>query len=95
MNRLLFIWLIVFSLTTLLSCNFKPDKYKNVIKLELSEIHESTTFLNYFNLKNIIRLETSEKSIIGDIEKILFTKDKIYIVDSDSKSLIIFKNKCP
>lgn len=90
MNKFSSIPVKILLLIFLFSCNNKSHDRSATIELSLNSSNKTTAFTQYFDLKRIIRLETSEKSIIGDITKVLFTKDKIFILDASIKGLLVF-----
>ena len=90
MNKLLVLTIGIFITSILVSCKSKDNEQKKVKKLNLSNITENLMFTKYFNLKKIIKLETTKNCLIGDIDKILFLKDRIFVIDILAKSIWAF-----
>jgi len=85
-NLLLIIILTIYCLINFNSCKTDKKGYET-ISLDLKSGIDDVNF----KIKSIIKLETSDSSLIGRITKIVYFKDRFFILDRDiSKTLFIF-----
>ena len=82
-------------LVALSSCNSKTDSSDNIIKINLDSTIEAINTEEGYDLskaENIencgiidgveyVRLETSDDALIGDVEKIIVTDDRIFVAN--------------
>lgn len=83
------IYLIVFQ--CFISCIIKNKEYKKIsFNLRLND--ENSGIINFdIEIDCLVKLESSDSTLIGEITKIKFYDDKIYILDRTiSKSLYVF-----
>jgi hypothetical protein len=79
---------ILFGIFSLSSCKTKMyEKYETIsIDLKKSKTNNLTV-----NFNAVIKLETSDSSLIGEVTKVILNRDRIYILDRKiSKSLFAF-----
>ena len=85
------ITLIVFS-----SCKKTTNKFENVyveaIKVDVQEKYSTGDFNDYFSLSKVIALETNERSVFSNIDRISLYDDKIFILDRKTNAVLIFTN---
>ncbi len=62
------------------------------IYVNLEEKAAKGNFDDYFSTSKIIPLETKDGSIIGNIDRMSLYNDKIFILDKQSNSVLIFNN---
>lgn len=92
MNKIL-IFLIILLLT--LSCNQNKKSRNEIVEvptIEISKknIDDSNDHSEVINIIEVIKLETSEQSLIGEMSKILVRNEKFYIHDGTSNSILKF-----
>lgn len=76
---------------TLFFLIFIPYMVKSQILFD-PNMSKGTTFSTVFSDSQIIPLETNKESLFGDISIFKLHKDNFYIFDSDTRSILIFKN---
>jgi len=83
-------------LAFMLSCNFierdsiKLDSSKMNLPVDLEQEDDVVSFYDLFDNIKLIKLETNDKSLISNVDKIVFHKDTIFILDRKMKSLFLF-----
>lgn len=80
-------------LISLLAISCHTDNTKEVKNTKVLRIQEEDTFFeftDYFKLKKIIYLETTEESAIGEFGKILLSNNRIYITDDMTNSIFVY-----
>ena len=85
---------ILFSLfLSVLVCCSRPQKKatkSSIITLALQVKPEVRAFSDFFKIKKLIPLETSDHSLIGDISNICIANHKIYIADDATQAILVF-----
>lgn len=72
-------------------CVFSCDSKKSeVIQINMSIEGDSKSFCDLIDVNKFIKLETSKESLIGTINKVKIVKDKIFIHDIKTQSIVIF-----
>lgn len=89
--------LIILTIIFVSACKSTEDKnLENPKIIELNDsitLNDSTSkFKEYFEIEKIIELETTEKSTLVSLDKIIFKEDKIVILDKKFSGLKVFKN---
>jgi hypothetical protein len=69
------------------------DLAENVITVSDSELNDKHRASDIFESVRLIPLETTDESIIGEINKIVIIDTLIYIMDSKSKAIMLFNTK--
>ena len=80
--------LFISTITLLLSCSNSQNS-NSTISIDL-DASKSISINNIFSKMEIIPLETNEKSIIQNIDKIIEYQSFIYILDRRQKAVLIF-----
>lgn len=84
---------LIFILAILFICSCKQNKEENTEAVETLEIsfHEHQIKASEF-IKDaeVIKLETGDQCLIQRISKIQYIKNKLYILDADHNTLLIF-----
>ena len=75
------------------SCSTKDENHPETIQLSIDDFEDKVLFSDYFKLSEIIYLETSDKSLIGEIDKIMVIDNNIYILDGTTNSLLSFNRE--
>lgn len=70
--------------------NTKSNSDVHIINVEISSEQNTFIYSDYFNDVEIIALETNNSSLIGNINRISFYNNNIYILDKQSNSVLIF-----
>ena len=89
----LFLFLHIF---LLLKCKKKEDLETNdhkIIEVENKFSKAPILFSEVIDSISFIKLETTSKCIIGEIKKVIPYKNKVYIHDSKTKSILCFNPK--
>jgi hypothetical protein len=66
--------------------------YDNIIKINANEKTRNVDFDDYFSSWKIIPLETSERSIIGNIDRLSVAFNKFFILDRGTNSIVVFSD---
>ena len=86
-----FIALLLFIVVA--SCN-TDNEFKNEIPKSNIEINRKINCSDVLSLNRIVKLETSQKSIIGNIDEVVINDSLIYVLDKNiTKSVFIFNDK--
>ncbi len=84
---MLFIFFGVFNLN---SCKTKMDEKCETISIDLKKSKTKDITVNF---NSVIKLETSDSSLIGEVTKVIINNNRIYILDRKiSKSLFAFNS---
>lgn len=74
------------------SCSEKNTTSYQVFKVDPnSESKESFDY--FYRLKEVVPLETTDSSVMGDIMKVISVKDRIFVAPWNGKSIFIFDRK--
>jgi len=84
--------LVSFSDKTDEKCSDSKVSNLRVIKVLKKDIKEDKTWSDFFSVREIIPLETSEKFLINNINQIEICDEKIFVVDKKSTKLFIFNS---
>ena len=87
-NKFMKTILFISTITLLLSCSNSQNS-NSTISIDL-DASKSISINNIFSKMEIIPLETNEKSIIQNIDKIIEYQSFIYILDRRQKAVLIF-----
>lgn len=95
MKTILFILIITFSIL-FTSCRETTNNLENVnlqqIKVEVQEKYPVGNFEDFFSSSKVISLESNEHSIFYNIDRLILHRDKIFVLDKKSNSILIFSN---
>jgi hypothetical protein len=86
-------YIIVLVFFHFFSCSKKENYNLTTIKVKVENKYSKGDFDNYFSSSDIIALETTKESIIGNIDRISSFDSKFFILDKRSRSITIFNNK--
>lgn len=90
MKRFFLLWWMGCSLCW--SCSDRNTADYQVFKVDpTSESKES--FDRFYHLKEVIPLETTDSSVMGDIMKVISAKDRIFVAPWNGKSIFMFDRK--
>ena len=89
---------ILFLLLVVTSCSEKMnDEVRNLdiltVQIDPHKDKVSNSFGSFFKKTDVINLETTDASLIGRVDKLVFYKDFIYILDKKLKKIFIFNKK--
>lgn len=91
MNRISLFYFMCIIL--LIGCNKSETQNKCIIETQATPIHTNSIKLSdLFQVKNIVPLETTDKSLIGKIDKLLKTNNRFFIQSSGTR-ILSFDNK--
>ena len=91
--------IILQTLLIISSCKKNNNNTLNKIKLETikvdakKDIHEEGDFNTYFSSYELVALETNKQSLFSRINRVFLFKERIFILDKDTKSVLVFSNK--
>ncbi len=87
--KLIGITLVIFSVV---GCHqTQKYDYSDSIKLNVfTESKPEVSFSDYFELQKVVYLESDIESNIGELDKIMFRCDTLYIVDNMTNSVLLF-----
>ena len=85
--------LIALCVVLICACNgTKSDENNmNVIEIDLNQAKQ-ISFTEWFDSVQIMPLETNSQSLIGNIDKVIFNGDLIYLLDGKFQNVLIFDN---
>ena len=96
-NRIFIIIFIIISMFCLISCRNEnvTTKCDQTVIIRIDDNLVDNKFTDYNNLIDsieIVKLETSKNSLIGNIQKTIYVNNKLYIGDISNNSITIFNN---
>ncbi|MGC4233600.1 MAG: 6-bladed beta-propeller [Niabella sp.] len=76
------------------SCRSEKAKDVNIEVITVKEFDENqkNEFYDYFDSQKLISLQTNKESIIGRVDRIIMGQNRIYILDRQSKSILVFND---
>lgn len=74
------------------SCNTKNVEEYEVFQVD-PELESKEGFDRFYRLKEVIPLETTDSSVMGDIMKVIALKDRIFVAAWNGKSIFIFNRE--
>jgi hypothetical protein len=86
---------IIFFISISCNNNGKKKEYPNATKITLNNIEESVALKcsDLYDSISFVKLETTNKSIIGRIDKMIYYQNKYFILDiAESKSVLAFNS---
>lgn len=87
---------IVFLVSMFSACTSKTDaiddSHAETIHVEVPQQFTKINFDEYFSNSTLVTLETSERSLIQQISRIVRYNEKIYILDKGTNSVLVFND---
>lgn len=87
-----YIWILVFIFLSGCKSQIKQEKEEEKLltfEVDLQQLSEKG-FDDFYELEEVIKLETTDRSILGDIKKILAGKDRLFISSWNHPGILIF-----
>jgi len=88
----LFIFFIGFCCSNKKNDFFNKEDYDIILPINVELDDDLVSFYDIFDSISIIQLETSKESLINSIDKILFNKDTIFVMDKKQGCIFLFNS---
>lgn len=79
----------LFLLIALWACKSESKQTNGTASIDLSEL-STPSFYDYFSRMDVIPLETSDSSLVNNVDKIVHRNNKFYIMDVKARRIAVF-----